>query len=429
MLIAHAPRLTTSKSLAVTRGTVIFAAAALLAWLHFIDAAAVHPQVNASFPEHAMQLLLALLVVPFAVLVYSAANRLGQGLLALSLGFLALIPGATIHLAGVIKNDEFVRSDYTGLAMALAGLALGVLGAVQLTRAIPRKRYRPLMIPAALLSLLVFILPIALAVYVTHVPRYVIEPQDLGAPYEEVSFETSDGLTLRGWYVPSKNGAAVAVVHGSGGSRNRPVEHVRMLIRNGYGVLVFDVRGHGESDGGGQALGWGAHPDAAAAAAFLESRDDVEPGRIGLLGLSMGAEIAVTAAAEDDSYAAIVADGPSGRTFADARDSDVPTVNKFLEYGGSFVAEYAVAALSTTMPPPALTSLSARIEEPVLYIASGEVGFERTLVTKIAERSGGPSELWVIDGAGHTEGLKNFPQAYEQRVIKFFDRLLLETTP
>ena len=429
MLFAQAPRLAVFQPLTLSRSTVTFAAAALVVWLHSLDASVIHPQVNASPLEHLGQFLLALLVVPAAVLAYSSANRLGQGVLGASLGFAALIPGVTIHLASIIKNDEFVRTDYTGVAMAAAGLVLVILGAVQLTRSIPRKRYRPLMIPAALLSLLLFILPVAMAVYVTHVPRLVIHPQDLGAAYEEVSFQTSDGLTLRGWYVPSKNGAAVAVMHGSGGSRNRPVEHVRMLVRNGYGVLVFDVRGHGESEGGGQALGWGAHPDAAAAAAFLEARDDVEPGRVGLLGLSMGAEIAITAAAEDDSYAAIVADGPSGRTFTDARDEDVPTVNKFLEYGGSFVAEYTVAALSTMMPPPALTSLSPRVNEPVLYIASGDVAIEETLVTKIAERSAGPSELWVIDGAGHTEGLKNFPQQYEERVMAFFDRLLLETAP
>lgn len=251
-------------------------------------------------------------------------------------------------------------------------------------------------------------------------------PEDLGAPYEVVSFETGDGLTLRGWYVPSENGAAVAVMHGSGGARIRPLDHVRMLVRNGYGVLVFDVRGHGESDGGTNALGWGAHPDAAAAAAFLEARDDVEPGRVGLLGVSMGAEIAITSAAQDDSFAAIVADGPGGRTFADARQSGFPMVTKFLEYGGSVVAEYTTAMLSTTMPPPPLTSLSPAAMEPVMYIASGDLAPEKTLVSKVAARSGGPHELWVIDGAGHTEGLKKFPGEYERRVMGFLDRYLLD---
>ena len=425
-----APPLTSSFARELFRpiglGHAVLGVAFALIWVHLLDAAFVHPQANATILEHVLQGLLALFVVPAGFALYPRIRRVERGVLALAAGLPAVMVGAILHLVAIIKNDQWVRTDYTGVLLIPAGLALLVLGVTLLTTAIPRRRYRFLMIPASIVSLLLVILPVAISVYITHAPRYVIHPQDLGAPYEAVAFETSDGLTLRGWYVPSQNGAAVAVMHGSGGARTRPLAHVRMLIRNGYGVLVFDVRGHGESDGGGMALGWGAHPDAAAAAAFLESRDDVEPGRVGLLGVSMGAEIAITSAAEDDSFSAIVADGPSGRTFADARQSEFPAVTKFLEYGGAVVAEYTTAALSRTMPPPALTELSPGVQEPTLYVASGTVDFERTLVSKIAERSGGPHELWVVQGAGHTEGLKKFPDEYEERVIGFLDRYLLD---
>ena len=63
---------------------------------------------------------------------------------------------------------------------------------------------------------------------------------------------TSDGVKLAGWYVPSRNGAAVIAFPG----RSGPLEHARMLARHGYGVLMLDMRGQGESEGDPNAFGW-----------------------------------------------------------------------------------------------------------------------------------------------------------------------------
>jgi len=182
-----------------------------------------------------------------------------------------------------------------------------------------------------------------------------------------------------------------------------------MLIRHGYGVLAFDARGHGESDRETLAVGWGAYPDAAAAAHYLDARADVQPGRLGFIGLSMGAEIAIESAGHYDDFAAIVADGASGRTFEDARDASSPSVASSLGLGWMFLLDVAITALSGERAAPSLTSLSPLVTEPVLYIAAGNAQAERDLVTRIAERSGGEYQLWVIDGAGHTAGLATSP--------------------
>ena len=88
---------------------------------------------------------------------------------------------------------------------------------------------------------------------------------ELGVAYENVKFETSDGLELEGWYVPSKNGAAVIAFPG----RNGPQKQTRMLARHGYGVLLFDRRGEGKSEGDPHAFGWGGEKDIKAAIAYL----------------------------------------------------------------------------------------------------------------------------------------------------------------
>jgi dienelactone hydrolase len=99
--------------------------------------------------------------------------------------------------------------------------------------------------------------------------------------------------------VPSLNGAAVIAFPG----RSSPVEHVRMLARHGYGVLMLDMRGQGESEGDPNAFGWGSDKDLDAAIALVESRPDVEGGRIGGLGLSVGGELMIEAAASIPAYA------------------------------------------------------------------------------------------------------------------------------
>ena len=77
--------------------------------------------------------------------------------------------------------------------------------------------------------------------------------------------------------MPSENGAAVIAFPG----RRAPVHHARMLAAHGYGVLLLDMRGQGQSDGDPNAYGWGSVQDLEAAVAYLQSRPDVRDGRIG----------------------------------------------------------------------------------------------------------------------------------------------------
>jgi uncharacterized protein len=76
-----------------------------------------------------------------------------------------------------------------------------------------------------------------------------------------VAFTTSDGLRLEGWYVPSKNRPAVIAFP----DRKGPQRQARMLASHGYGVLLFDRRGEGESDGDPNAFGWAGERDVNAA--------------------------------------------------------------------------------------------------------------------------------------------------------------------
>ena len=196
---------------------------------------------------------------------------------------------------------------------------------------------------------------------VTHAARAEVPPADLGAVYENVEFTTSDGLRLRGWYIPSRNGAAVVSFPGRASSQQR----AKLLARHGYGVLLFDRRGEGESEGDPNLFGWQGDRDIRAAVAFLQSRSDVDPARIGGIGLSVGGEMMIEAAAESDDLKAIVSEGASSRS---VRDELANPGGGWPEIMGNSVATLATAVFSGDLPPATLRSLVPQISGAVFFV-------------------------------------------------------------
>ena len=177
-------------------------------------------------------------------------------------------------------------------------------------------------------------------------------PADKGLEYREVTALTADGVTLSAWYIPSANGAAVVLRHGAGSTRTDTLDQAAVLAQGGYGVLMMDARGHGLSAGRAMDFGWYGDQDIRAGVDFLASQPDVDGGRIGVVGLSMGGEEAIGAAAADPRIRAVVAEGASQRRPADKQWlSDV--------YGAPGVIQeqldrltYGVTDLLTPADPP-----------------------------------------------------------------------------
>ena len=141
--------------------------------------------------------------------------------------------------------------------------------------------------------------------YVAHI-RY-------GGSVEEVSFQSSDDITMRGWFVaPNKPGRhpAVIMLHGSGPlSGDHPVVKVfaNAFLRSGISVLTYDKRGVGSSGGTFNHNGYiDFIEDGINAVQYLKSRSDVDPLAIGLLGSSEGGWFAPEIAARTESIAFIV---------------------------------------------------------------------------------------------------------------------------
>lgn len=249
--------------------------------------------------------------------------------------------------------------------------------------------------------------------------------ESVGAPpegFEEVSLRTDDGVTIKAWYAPPANGAAIIMIHGAGGSREGVRRHIPLLIAHGYGVLALDLRGHGESGGTTNRFGWQGTRDVGAAVTFLEGRDEVRA--IGGLGLSLGAEVLLGAASAYPALQAIVADGATQRSVDELRA--LPKERPLYRNFTARVMYATVRLLTGDKPPkPLLESMRESGSTLFLLIAAERDGQEVAFNELFAEALGARATLWVAPESSHTKALSRHPEEYEQRVIGFFDAALL----
>jgi len=413
-------------SFATIERTAFRVAVAVVA-VHVLDDTLVHPPSGTPATDHLVSAAVPVALLALLALAYPRLSGFARGAVALALGPIAIVTGveAAYYTTAVGPSGD----DFTGLLALAAGVVLLGLGAATLWRTrrtdgalawrYPR---RALFVVGALFALDLVLLPLGVAYVTTHTARAVVPDNELGVASETVSFRTSDGLRLQGWYVPSRNGAAVISFPG----RKGPQRQARMLARHGYGVLLFDRRGEGRSEGEPNAWGWSGERDIKAAIAYLRDRPDVDPARIGGIGLSVGGEMMIEAAAETDALAAVVSEGAGARAFSDEMDHDADPLERVIGVPAYAIRTAAVGVFANQTPPHKLESMVGRIApRPLMLIAAPKSPNGEDLNRRFIRAAGAPSTLWEIPESKHVGGIVARPAEYERRVVGFFDRALL----
>jgi hypothetical protein len=404
----------------------VFAAATTVGLLHAVDDAVLHRQPGVPIGQHLPALVVTLLVAAAALLSFRRARPGIRAAVALTFGVVTAVNGGlhAIHVA----SGSVSGSDVTGLFAAVAGVALVALAAY-----IPFRHRgegghgrlrtwanRGIASVATVIFVVFVLLAFSVAIVQTHKYR-----AEIGSPpsdaYREVTFESSDGLRLSGWYASSRNRAAVIVVSSARGDRNGSLDHAELLAANGYGVLLYDARGAGKSEGSPNGYGWEWEHDVAGAIEFLQQQPDVDPDRIGGLGLSTGADVLIEVAAGNDDLRAVVGDGATGRSMADMpADPGVAGLSLAPVFA-------AVRLLSGTSPGAPLEELAADVAPtPLLLIAAGSLPQEIEMNAVYAAAAQEPVELWELPQVRHTAAIREVAEEYERRVVEHFDRALLE---
>ena len=392
--------------------------------LHIVDENYLQPNPGTSPADHLVSGLVPLGVLAAVVALYPHLRAGIRAAVVMTLGAISVavgLPSMHYLVEGNASGDH-----YTGPLAIVGGIVLVLAGPVILWRArrtggSRRRRYllrASTAVTAVVLAPVLFvtlIFPIGFPYMYTHVGRDPIVPE-LGVPYQSVRFTTSDDIELAGYYVPSRNKAAVVLFPGSTHS-----PHARMLIRHGYGVLMVDPRGQGSSEG--DIVRWANDRDLLAAADYLKTRPDVDPHRIGGIGFSNGGELLIEAAAQSDAYNAVVSEGAGGRM----GQEDVKGVEKITTFPTLTVMTAALTVFQNHRHPPDIVDRIGEIApRPVflVYTRAG-IGGENTYQPKYYKAAGKPKQIWAVPGSKHTGGLKAQPAEYERRVVDFLDRSLL----
>lgn len=251
-----------------------------------------------------------------------------------------------------------------------------------------------------------------------------IETSGLGDAVEEVRIPAADGVVLAGWYAPPTDGsdAVVMVLHGSRSNRLSSLAHAYVMQDAGYGVLVYDQRASGESTGDRQSVGLYDRRDIGPIIDWLSARPEVDAGRIGGIGLSLGAHILVSAGPTEPRLAAIWADGlgVSGR-------DDFPPSTGFSEALVTFINQQAYWMAELYLGErflPFSASIPQIAPRHLMLVAGGLDPYEPIFNRQYEPLLGDNGELWVIEDAGHVGGLFVQPDVYRQRMVTFFDAAL-----
>lgn len=255
-----------------------------------------------------------------------------------------------------------------------------------------------------------------------------VTPADAGMDFETVEFPSRDELTLFGWYVPSENGSTIILVHGHGGKGIAMIYHASALVAKGYGVLMYDQRAHGSSDGDVCTLGWHEAEDLLGALDYLQGRSDVDLERIGVLGISLGGKAALLAAARDEGLRAVVAEGPGPVILSD-HGGRPTTLRRWINYPANLFYYSVLRFMSGAQPTEGILDTIAEISpRPVMLISAGR-GSEAVLTRLSYEAAARPKEIWEVPKAKHARVYFVNPQAYQEKIAGFFDRAFFNAIP
>lgn len=251
--------------------------------------------------------------------------------------------------------------------------------------------------------------------------------------FEVVHFNSrQEGLTLTGWYIANQpESPAVILTHGLNGCKCSPrlLTIAGMLHRNGFNVLMYDMRDHGESDieDGRAAVGNEEYQDLLGAWDWLVKEKQFTPDRIGVFGESLGAGTTLIAFGQERRLAAAFVDSPY---------SDLPQIINeelarnhyplFLAPGGILMARIVAGDdLIQYSPTNAITNSDGR----PIYIVHGtgdtRIGVHHTRqLAELAKQAGANVTVWIPEGVGHVEAVFASPDEYERRLVTFFREAL-----
>lgn len=255
-------------------------------------------------------------------------------------------------------------------------------------------------------------------------------PAKYGIPFEEISFPSQDGLTLRGWYIPAAvpTNKAIVLVHGWGDCRDAFVFMQSLVLETlhpEYNLVAFDLRNHGLSDGTATSFGYFESHDVLAALDYAKSRGNQE---LGLYGVSLGGASVLRAAAMSPEVRGVVDDcayATVERAFAGfIAHYHAPLANQVAAIALQKGDETLGVKMESTQPVSQVPQLAPR---PLLIIHGAADQFippENSRLNFQAAKGNANVSLWIVPGADHGQSDVADPTDYRSRLLALYHQAL-----
>ena len=257
----------------------------------------------------------------------------------------------------------------------------------------------------------------------TNFDLYTFSPYELGLPAEAVTFPSlHENHKVSGYYIPYPG--AITTILVCPGFRTRMADFLGMgghLWKAGHNVLVFEYYGHGIEVGTPVTLGYREINDFLGAVAYAKER--APQNRLGVIGYSMGAAVAIMSCANNTDVEALVLDS----AFASHRgvvEYNFRRAFRLPSAPFAWVADYLLwwrAGYRFRQVEP-LRDIAHITPRPILIIHGGRDSIvspnDAALLYAAAQE---PKELWVLPGADHCGAYFEDRHAYVKRVTDFFD--------
>ncbi len=253
-------------------------------------------------------------------------------------------------------------------------------------------------------------------------------PESFGLVYQDVSFPSRvDSVLLKGWLMPAERDQVILVVNG--GYQNRIDDNgatlgmTAALVAEGYNILLFDLRGRGESEGTGYSLS-NAEEDIGGAVDYLNSlgygTED-----ICIMGFCSGAALSSFYVSKND-VGALIIDGcfttVSTMVVREAGDIGVPPAFTAFFLPGLYVMSNIIYGYELVNP----IDIVDDIECPIFFIHEEYDAFttmDETYEMYLASGNG-HNEIWQIKDAEHSHGYISGPEEYIEKVTGFLEKVM-----
>jgi pimeloyl-ACP methyl ester carboxylesterase len=274
--------------------------------------------------------------------------------------------------------------------------------------------------------LVMLVMGLVLSFYFTHRGQLgeTHSPNEYGLQYESIEFKATDGLTLRGVWIPAPGtDKAVISLHGHGGSYDLDVYRASALHEAGFNVLLFDFRAHGRSEGKHMTFGYEERRDVQGAIQFLHKRGIQH---IGLLGFSYGGIVSMLVSPDSPDVEAIITDGGPARmrTAIAVRGVEMGFPLWLTRLFAWLIISITSLRLGVNLfhyePIRWVGKITPR---PILFI-HGDLDQYIPDFDELYAAAKPPKELWRLPDAGHTTASQLYPEEHTRRVVEFFSLYL-----